>query len=124
MTGADLAMAATHSDSALMALLPGDTAARRTRVAALRLHSSAAASVAEPLGIARRYLARADSSYAAGDASAARSDALRAYLEGIEPVEPRLRANDRVFTEALEARMAGVRAAIESGRPAAEVRAR
>jgi high-affinity iron transporter len=120
VTAADLAMVAAHSDSALMLSLPGDTAARRSRIAALRLHSSADAA-GDPLAIARAQLALADAKYAAGDPAAAKQAALRAYLEGIEPVEPRLRANDLAFTEALEGKMADVRAAIEGKQPAARV---
>ena len=123
MTAADLAMAATRSDSALMLSLPGDTAARRSRIAALRLHSAAGAGAEDPLAIARTQLAIADAAYARGDPAAAKNAALRAYLEGIEPVEPRLRANDRAFTEELEGRMADVRAAIEAKQPAARVSA-
>jgi high-affinity iron transporter len=126
----DLALASEHSDSELVALLPGDAAAKHDKLVSLRLHSSGggpggtgASANANTLGIARRYLAQAQANYARGDASAAKHDALLAYLEGIEPVEPQLRANDALFVGELETRMAAVRSGIEAKRSPADVNA-
>jgi high-affinity iron transporter len=126
----DLALASEHSDSELVALLPGDAQAKHEKLLSLRLHSSdggpggaGAGANANTLGIARRYLARAQAAYARGDAEDAKHDALLAYLEGIEPVEPRLRAGDAAFVSELEMRMALVRSGIEAKKPAADVNA-
>lgn len=66
------------------------------------------------LRIARRHLDEALTSYRDGDVSRARQHALRAYLEGIEPVEPSLNARGATLTVVLEQRMMAVRSAIEA----------
>jgi len=60
-------------------------------------------------------LERANKAYKAGDNSKARTLALTAYLEGVEPVEVQLRANDASFSAKLEGQLAKVRSAIEGG---------
>lgn len=69
--------------------------------------------VAASLEIARTFLDRALETYRAGDVTIARQFALRAYLEGVEPVEPALDARDRKFTIALERDLMRVRTEIE-----------
>src|SRR5690606_7628695 len=54
-------------------------------------------------------------SYKDGDKGKARQHALIAYLEGIAPVEVRLKANDPKFTSQLEQKMMEVRQGIEQG---------
>src|SRR5690606_28447987 len=54
-------------------------------------------------------------SYNDGDQNQARQQALSAYLEGIEPVEVRLKANDPKFTSQLEQKMMEVRQSVEQG---------
>jgi len=53
--------------------------------------------------------------YQKGDIAKARTLALTAYLEGIEPVEVQLRANDASFSAKLEGQLASLRSAIEGG---------
>ncbi|MCG2460989.1 FTR1 family protein [Flavobacteriaceae bacterium F89] len=67
------------------------------------------------LAVARDHLHQAMNSYMDGDKGAARQHALIAYLEGIEPVEVRLKANDPKFTSQLEQKMMDVRQTIEAG---------
>ena len=106
----DLALAATQSDEQLMTSLPlSDRSKKKEKIIALRLHGSDGNS----LSIARARLNDAEHAYEAKDVSGAKAKALSAYLEGIEPVEPRLRANDAVFCADLEAKMAAVRSSIE-----------
>ena len=62
------------------------------------------------------FLEDAEKSYASGDIRKARTLALTAYLEGVEPVEVQLRANDASFSAQLEGQLAKVRAAIEGGK--------
>ena len=76
------------------------------------------------LRIARRHLDEALASYRDGDVSRARQHALRAYLEGVEPVEPSLNARDATLNVVLEQRMMAVRSAIEANaRPKAVAKA-
>lgn len=73
------------------------------------------------LDIARQLLNSSLTSYRAGDKGQAKSQALLAYLEGIEPAEPKLKANDAAFTSSLEEKMAYVRSKIEAGAPVGEL---
>lgn len=65
------------------------------------------------LSVAEKDLKAAVKNYAAGNKKLARNNALTAYLEGIEPVEARLRANDPAFVIDLEQQMLNVRQVIE-----------
>lgn len=68
-------------------------------------------------------LKEAEVAYADGDIRKARTLALTAYLEGVEPVEVQLRANDASFSAQLEGQLAKVRSAIEGGKDLALVNA-
>lgn len=70
---------------------------------------------------ARQLLKEALASYSEGDASTAKQRAVMAYLEGVEPVEPTLSAEDPTLMVLLEQRMMGVRSAIERGAGNTEV---
>lgn len=52
----------------------------------------------------------------------ARTSALTAYLEGVEPVEMQLRANNAPLVAHLESQMGAMRSAIEKGAPLAKVK--
>ena len=65
------------------------------------------------LQIARGYLQDALESYRKGALRESRRHALNAYLQGIEPIEPSLRARDRTLATVLEERMLDVRRSIE-----------
>lgn len=73
------------------------------------------------LALAHNYLNEALSAYTTGDIALARQRAVMAYLEGVEPVEPSLRANDPSMMTTLEQQMTSVRGAIESKKSSAEV---
>ncbi len=129
----DLTNAATRSDRELMTLLPGSDADRAARVAALRLHSGDASSPTptsasgesnEALAVARTYLHDAETAFADDDYAAAKHAALLAYLEGIEPVEPQLRATDAEFVGRLESSMAAVRSAIDNRSSLSELKSK
>lgn len=126
----DLRDAATRSDRELLTQLPGSEAEKSAMIAALRLYSGTSASSAdasvnsnntEALSTARSYLAQAQSALARNQYDEAKRAALLAYLEGIEPVEPKLRASDAEFVGRLENAMAAVRSAIEGRSSPAEV---
>ncbi len=71
----------------------------------------------------RRLVRQALAAFAAGRTTEADRLALDAYLEGFEPIEPRLRARDAQATAAVEAAFRGLRIALKQGQ-AGEVRAR
>lgn len=74
-----------------------------------------------PLTIARSKLHRAEILLARGERDAARSHIIDAYLEGIEPAEPAIRASDAALALTIEDRFRSLRARFEAGAPATEV---
>jgi high-affinity iron transporter len=120
---AGLDRVATSSDRTLKDGLSGRSDDDRNKVLALLRTHSDDDSDGGSLGTARGLLDSSITAYLAGDREEAKTRALKAYLEGIEPVEPRLRASDPGAVTELEEKMAAVRGAIEAGKPPAEVRA-
>ncbi|MEQ8560741.1 MAG: FTR1 family protein, partial [Cytophagales bacterium] len=104
---------ATLSDVELLKRLESDNKNAKLSLAALRTQSPRDVSRAPTLDRAKTYLKNALQNYATGNYSSAREDALAAYLEGIEPYEARLKANDPAFTARLEQQMFKVRQVIE-----------
>ncbi|MEO2090287.1 MAG: FTR1 family protein [Gemmataceae bacterium] len=117
-----LKQVATLSDNELLASLPGDRGQAARAVSALRVYSEGEDGRTW-LRTAQQGLTGAETAYAVGDAVGARASALRAYLDGVEPVEQRLKASDPGAVTELEGRMARVRIAIEARSPVGVVRA-
>lgn len=69
------------------------------------------------LAIARGKVERAKSALGAGDRKSARALLIDAYLEGIEPAEPGIRAADPTLATRIEERYGALRAALESSKP-------
>lgn len=112
-----LKLVATSSDEALRKILPGDDATKNLRIKELRLHTENEDIVATVLGTARSLLGESLSAYRDGNFEVAKTKALRAYLEGIEPIEPRARATDPSAVTQLEEWMSAVRGSIEARHP-------
>ena len=100
-------------------LVTGGSQAAQARaiVAYLRAHPQALQSPASgatggPFTLARQRMAESLSAYEAGDAVQAKTAALSAYLDGVEPVEPTLAARDNALMRQLETTMARYRDAI------------
>lgn len=94
-------------------------------IATLRLHPEQLAAEEETdyLTKASRLIAASLAAYRKGDKKQARNLALTAYLEGIEPVEMQLRANDASFVADLENQLGRMRSAIEKEASVEEVEA-
>lgn len=107
---------ATHSDEELIAMLSETSATPDRLLRALRLLAPTEEVAVNSLSVARDNLSSALKNYADGNTTLARTNALMAYLEGIEPVEARLTANDPAFTIQIEQQMLNVRQAIEQDR--------
>ena len=118
---ASLENVASLSDEALLPLLAGSDAEKAAKLAALRLRSEDEKD--NSISVARSNLIAARDAYANGRAEEARSKALAAYLEGIEPIEPKLKALSHTALRDVERRMAAVRADIEGKKPAREIEA-
>ncbi|MFQ5347341.1 MAG: c-type cytochrome, partial [Rhodothalassiaceae bacterium] len=78
---------------------------------------------AASLARASALLDDARAAYEGGRSAEARQQALAAYLDGFERVEPALKVRDPALMRRIEAAMAAVRRAIADGAPAAEVAA-
>lgn len=123
----DLRAASTQSDERLLITLTGTERQRREKLVALRLHSGGSGPSSfgngsdgtgkDSLSIARRDLDEADRAYLVANLARARNLALLAYLDGVEPVEPRLRALGEDFVIRLENRMGALRSAIDARAP-------
>lgn len=111
-----VAVAASESDEQIATRIGSDPA----RLAAVRLYSGSA-EPPDTLATAEALLRRADTEYQAARYTEARHAALSAYLDGIEPVEARLRAVAPATVVELERRMAAVRSGIERRQSAGEV---
>lgn len=107
----DLKSAATMTDQEIAASLGGDNPETRASIAAIRAIGSLSESES-PLDIAERLLLKSTEAAKAGDYMKANELALRAYLEGIEPLEPKMKANLPGFVEEIEALMSNYRASL------------
>lgn len=103
---------ATLTDQEIAAFLGGETDEIKASISSLR----AVGSVAEnrsSLEIAEQFLTESENAARSGDFTKANDFALRAYLEGIEPLEPKMRANLPGFVEEIESLMISYRASIQ-----------
>ena len=109
-----LKQVAISSDEKLEALSKEKTLEQQSLlIGSLRTHSNDDESGGSSLLIAEGALDAAVAEYEKGDLDSAKTKALRAYLEGIEPIEPKLKATDPEAVTRLEEKMAAVRGAIE-----------
>jgi high-affinity iron transporter len=107
-----LAEVATSTDPELFAKLKGEGGEAEKKLRSLRLHSTNQGQV-NSLAVARQDVSEAMAFYQKGRYNDARQRALAAYLNGIEPVEAQLRANNPDFTAQLEQQMLGLRTVID-----------
>ena len=114
---------ATLSDKELIQKLGYEDSVTYKKLKAIRIFSLHETSTENSLVVARNYLNAVLLDYKEGNKKSARQNALNAYLEGIEPVEVRLKANDPEFTSQLEQQMMAVRQAIESSKSISTVQA-
>lgn len=103
---------ASLPDSALEESFAGSKQEKRHLLIAARTHS-ANDDRKDFLAFAKGKLEEVKDDYRGGNFDSAKAKALQAYLEGIEPIEPRARATDPEAVAALEEKMAAVRGSIE-----------
>lgn len=110
----DLHTISTFSDADLDSLLP--TGDRSVAIASIRLESAREdASAARYLDQSLSRLDKTLQLYRSGEKEKAHDTAILAYLEGIEPLEPRLRSLHPDFVMELEEAMGRVRRALKLG---------
>jgi high-affinity iron transporter len=118
--GIDLHRLSLSSDSDLIRSNPGTTT--RETLAAWRFQSEdPPPTLLRFLETANRGLDQAKIHYHRGEKDKSGDAALFAYLDGIEPIEPRLRSTDARFVADLEEAMLQVRKDIQAGRPSDQV---
>jgi len=112
---------ATQSDASLSQKISGADADKTAQLASFRLHSASDSAQAS-IDQARFNLQDALADYQAGHFETASKKALTAYVEGVEPVEPRLKANDPRSVTDLEELMGLVRTAMNNHKPVGDVK--
>jgi high-affinity iron transporter len=115
-----LKSAASLSDEMLLQALPGSESDKEKTLSLLRNYSKGEDQNGY-LALAKTNLLEAKADYANGNIDSAKSKSLKAYLEGIEPIEPRMKATDPDAVSILEGKMAAVRGAIDGRKSADEV---
>ncbi|RYZ93412.1 MAG: c-type cytochrome [Proteobacteria bacterium] len=115
-----LAEAATLTDAELTEKLGGDPQAAAASVGSLRA-IGAAPSGEDPLAIAQNHLNESMAAVKAGDYSKANELSLRAYLEGIEPLEPKIKANLPGYVEEIEGLMSKYRSGLDARASASQM---
>lgn len=108
------------SDIDLKEHLQGNEVEQEEAIAAIR-HYVQLEAPTNSLAIATQFIKEATQLYEQGDKKGARSKALHAYLEGIEPVELQIRASNPKFVLELEGYMAELRRVIEQEKSVEEV---
>lgn len=116
--------ALTRTSEADLVAADSQGAQARAIIAYLRAHPQAVQTPASgaadrPFALARQRMTESVRAYKAGDAVQAKTAALSAYLDGVEPVEPTLAARDNALMRELETTMARYRDAIGRRVPAA-----
>ncbi len=119
-----LQQVATQSDAELQTSLSGNEAVKTAALNAIRLRSGGGDETKNFLFLAKSELENALTEYRAGRMDSAKKNALSAYLNGIEPIEPRLRASDPSLFVEVEERMTQVRSAIDGRKELSEIETR
>lgn len=104
---------AVMTDAEIAEKLGGKSDSTLAMIASLRAHGGSGISK-DPLKIAELLLNQSVEAAKANDYSKAQSFALNAYLQGIEPLEPKMRANLPGYVEQIETLMSGFRSSISS----------
>jgi high-affinity iron transporter len=120
----DLKNVASLKDQEIIALLPGSEQDKERGLIQVRTYEPQEMSSMNFLGTARTYLDESMTSYRSGNFEQATSLALKSYLEGIEPIEAKIRANDSALVTKIETQMAEFRNFLTSASVKAETEAK
>jgi len=113
--GFSLAQVANSTDNELLEKLSGTLDEKKMGLAQLRLHSLPSQGSNDSIKVARAKLDETLAAVQRGDFKAAKQAAVMAYLDGVEPIEPKLRNKDEALTILIEEKMGNLRAAIDAG---------
>ncbi len=104
---------ATMTDAEIASKLGGSKTDAKAVIASLRAHGSTTTEN-DPLATAEFLLNESIEAARANNYALAQTHAINAYLQGIEPMEPKMRANLPGFVEQVESLMTGFRSSISS----------
>lgn len=116
----NLEQVSTLSDAAMAEKLGGSNAENLTTIAALRTRS-AEDNKQDHLAFASSLLDQSLAAASRGDVDQAKNLALRSYLEGIEPIEPKLKANAPELVPQVEKAYGNYRTALSFDSPQEEL---
>ena len=116
-----LAEAAGMTDDEIVTLFDERNAQNIALLGAIRKLENGSIKSDSPLQLAERLMNNSVAAAKRGNSAESGKFALRAYLEGIEPVEPKIRANLPGTVEELEFLMSRYRSAVERGNSVKEI---
>ncbi len=119
----DLELLATKNNTDLKSIIdPKENV--QSVISALRLNPKKGAKLASVdfIQLAMSNIIASEKAYSQGNKEKARALALSAYLDGVEPIEMQIRANDASFVSELEGQLTKMRAAIEAEKEVETVR--
>ncbi len=108
---------ATLTDAEMAERLGGDKEEATAVIGSIRSDFGGPGGGDDPLKIAEQYLDESLAEVRGGDYSKASTLAVKAYLEGIEPLEPKMKANLPGSVEQIEALMSAYRSALSAKEP-------
>lgn len=120
----DLKNVASLKDQEIVALLPGTDEDKERGLTQIRTYEPSGMTSVNFLATARTYLDESMVSYRSGNFEQATSLALNSYLEGIEPIEAKIRANDANLVTKIESEMAEFRNFLTAGSVKTETEAK
>jgi high-affinity iron transporter len=104
---------ATLTDEEIVQKLGGKSDSTMAVIGSLRARGGTGNS-SDPLKVAESHLNESVAAAKSGDYSKAQTFALNAYLQGIEPLEPKMRANLPGYVEQIETLMSGFRSSVSA----------
>ena len=104
---------ATMTDAEIAEKLGGKSESTTAVIASLRAHGTSG-TPKDPLSIAESLLNESIEAARANNYALAQTHAINAYLQGVEPLEPKMRANLPGFVEQIESLMTDFRSSISS----------
>lgn len=96
-------------DEEILQSLPGNEVEKNQALALIRTFEPAPKEGSQFLAIARTHLNRSYDHFNKGEYELATSESVKSYLEGIEPLEPKIKANQAGLVEKIEAQMSAYR---------------
>lgn len=116
----ELQQIASLKDEQILAALSGSEAQKKDTLVKIRTYEPKSLGDNHFVIVARTHLDQSFRHYQDKDFPTATSEALKAYLEGIEPLEPKIKANQDGLVEKIEGQMAAYRSLLNAQTSVAE----